>query len=998
MSKKVNKKIDNIERFLSNFWKIFPNLTSITFNEDVIQPFLQNSLNFCELLSNNILGFYGSPLGSGANGSVGILRINEDDKEEQVYGIILSKKQGEGFEPFYVPIILKNTTNSKQINMNWEIISVPSGGFKDTRLTRIFTVFDPITEIIFGGMLGFLYDCGICPGFSKYFGSYACPTSGKNMYNISILSEKSNITFKDLLQRVSGPDSNPVINPDTLLNLLFQFIYTIYVGKYYLGFSHYDTHLQNVMITYLNNTINIPGQTPIEYIYKGEKINNKKYILFKHPQLINGRECYIAIKNQGLLLKIIDYGACASYLYSSQSQIIRERVGGPSIDFAITKDSKSQHFVSGVAFERGVDFPSVRNTHEIQYLLNNLYEYLSKGMDVIYATNNREQPYNKEYIEQLVNFSGIFFDNDINGINNVKNVISRDPIGSSMHNITTENFKGWYNITRNRDVGLTIPAFNDPNELLTGLIRICRALNHRHHFTDSNRSIYYLENDINPVDINESNSLILDPNRPINNNMYKFIQAEYNYQISCSRGGDEPSCEQIDKWDPNTLLEKPLLSSTNILFNPDGKLDNILLENNLNNYLRQGNDHLKIYSIQINPSGVISSKSDPEDFVYRSYQQWINYKNITDKEGKYMPTVHINISILNPINMNFFITSKYNYDGNTGGLWEISQDKYLNTFNTYFITNGGYFTINTNIQNQIIANNLVNGAALNPMNIFNPIGFYYNKDDIEHSGTTIPVPKPYRNYFAFITKRNNVLAIENYNDFYNQFNHVQIPLLYELEDGTFYATTQNIIQVRNGINNTYGGNPVLKNNSILNPNDKNLEFAFCSGPLLVRDGVVIFDFNTMINKQFAIIDDDVPNNVQPRGVARDKPPNLTSYKIIYGDLAKNNYMFKSGENTDTNQMYGMRHSNRLMVHNVLGIKNNGEIIFIMIEGRGYSAPGLDRVQLANLVQKFDIKDAVSLDGGFSANAVYKIDENRKKYLMEDPDHRPLGISIIFAWV
>ena len=990
MSKKVHKKIDNIERFLANFWKIFPNLTSSNFNDNVIQPFLQNSLNFCELLSNNTIGFYGYPLGSGANGYVGILRINEDDKEEQVYGIILSKKQSDGFESFYVPVILKNTTNSKPINMNWEIISVPKRGFTDNRLTRIFTVFDPITEIIFGGMLGFLYDSGICPGFSKYFGSYACPTSPKNMYNISIISEKSNITFKDLLQRVSGPGSNPVISTEILYNLLFQFIYTVYVGKYYLGFSHYDTHLQNVMITYLNNTINIPGQTPIEYIYKGEKINNKKYIVFKHPELINGRECYIAIKNQGLLLKIIDYGACASYLYSSQSKIIRERVGGPPIDFAITKDAESQKFVSDNAFERGVNFPSVRNTHEIQYLLNNLYEYVSKGMDVIYNTNNPEQPYNNDYIEQLINFSGMFFDNDINGINNVRNVISRDPIRSSMQK------NPWYNITRNRDVGLDIPAFNDVNELLNGLIRICRALNHRHHFKDSNKSIYYLENDINPLDINESNSLILDPTRLTNNNMYKFIETEYNYQIPCSRG-DQPSCEQIDKWDPNTLLEKPLLSSTNILFNPDGKLDNILLENNLNNYLRQGNDHLKIYSIQINPSGVVSSKSDPEDFVYRSYQQWINFKNITDKEGKYIPTVHINISILNPTNIDFFITSKYNYNGNIGGLWEISQDKYFNQFNTYFITNGGYFTINSNIQNQLTANKLVNGAALNQMDVFNPIGFYYNKDDIKNSGTTIPVPKPYKNYFAFITKRNNVLAIENYNDFYSQFKHIQIPLLYELDDGTFYATTQDIIEVRNGVNNTYGGNPILRNNSILDPTDKNLEFAFCSGPLLVRDGVVVFDFNTMINKQFAIVDDDIPNRVQPRGVAPNKPTNLTSYKIIYGNYAHNNYMFKSGENTDTNQMYGMRHSNRLMVHNVLGIKNNGEIIFIMTEGRGYSALGLDRVQLANIVQKFNIKDAVSLDGGFSANAIYKIDENPKKYLLDDPEHRALGISMIFSW-
>jgi len=921
MSKKVNKKIDNIERFLSNFWKIFPNLTSTTLNEDfngnVIQPFLQNSLDFCQLLKDNIILFYGRPLGSGANGTVGTLGIIEDDNLEQVYGIIISRKEKGGFEPFYVPLILKNTIQPKNINI-WQILPINKKEFTDPRLNYIFSLSNPISEIIFGGMVSFLYDSGICPGFTKNFGSYACLNSPKNpdMYNISIITEKANITFGNLLKRVKGPGSDPLISDQTLCNLLFQFIYTVYVGKYYLGFSHYDTHLENIMFTYLNNTINIPGQIPTDYIYKGEKINNKKYIIFKHPVLQNGRECFIVIKNQGLLLKIIDYGACASYLYTSQSEIIRERIGGPPIDFAIIRERARQTLVSGTAFERGVNFPSVRNTHEIEYLLINLYEYITKGMDVIFNTSNPVQPYSDLYSNFLTAFSGIFFDNDINGINNVRNVISRDPVGCSMHKIP-ENKNAWYNITRNRDVGLEIPAFDDPNELLNGLIRFCKKLNHTYNFQDNNKTFYYLENDINPLDISDKNSLLLNPINPIDNTIYNFIKSVHTYQIPCNNGV-ESSCKKIDKWDPNTTLEKPLLSSTKMLFNPEGKLDHMLLRRNLNNYLREGNEHLKIYSIQINPSGVGSSKTDPDDFVYRTYQQWMNFKNITDKNDEYMPTVHVNISILNPVNMKFLISSKYNCEksGKPGGLWEISQDKYVSKSNTYFITNGGYFTINSNIENQMFANILVKGASLNPMEIFNPIGFYYNKDDIKHSGTTIPVPKPYRNYFAFVTKRNNVLAIENYNDFYSQFKHVKIPLLYELEDGTFYATTQDIIEMRNGLNNTYGGNPVLRNNSLLDPNDINLEFAFCSGPLLVRDGIVVFDFNTMINKQFAIVDDDIPNFIQPRGVATNKPPNLTSYKIIYGHYAHNNYMFNSGENTDTNQMYGMRHSNRLMVHNV----------------------------------------------------------------------------------
>ena len=43
-----------------------------------------------------------------------------------------------------------------------------------------------------------------------------------------------------------------------------------------------------------------------------------------------------------------------------------------------------------------------------------------------------------------------------------------------------------------------------------------------------------------------------------------------------------------------------------------------------------------------------------------------------------------------------------------------------------------YENINSNIQNQLTANKLVNGAALNQMDVFNHIGFYYNKDDIKN--------------------------------------------------------------------------------------------------------------------------------------------------------------------------------------------------------------------------------------------------------------------------
>ena len=986
MRKKVYKKIDSIERIFANFWEIFPNLTVGTFNDNVIQPFLQKSIEFCNLKQNGTINIVGRLLGAGGFGNVGPLGITEDGNIlEEMYGIIVSRKENLSFEPFYVPIIVKTSNQPKLIDNNWTTESL-DGNY-------IISIPDPLSEIIFGGMLGFLYDSGICPGVSKYFGSYGCPVRD-NYYSISIITEQSNLTFFSLLTR-QIPSNMPLFNPEMMINFLFQYVYTIYVSKYYLGFSHFDTHLFNIMFTYLhNNEINIPNQTPIDYVYKGEKINNKKYILIKYPGLLNGRETYIAIKNNGLLLKIIDYGICTSYLNHSQSDIIRTRLLSEdrvsSTNIVVSADnlnligmSDGNRLIEGTtafdAFISGINNDSQRNTHEIQYLLNNLYEVLSKGIDRISRTNNPIDPYDRIYIDSLRQFSSLFYGN---AMYDVANLVRGNEI-RQINNL-------WDQMSRNRNVGQIIPGFENPNELLVGLIRVCNNLGHI--YDNGQQVFYYLENDIIPSNIKIDNSLILDPLNMLDNSTLKFLQTEYENQIDCNNG-DREACNIIKKNDPNTLLEKPLLSSTIDLFE-NGKLNNILSDD-LNTYLRVSDydSNLKIYSIQINPSGVVSSKSDPEDFVYRSYQQWFDLKNITDKDGDYLQTVHINIAILNQTNnqMQSNIISKYTDGRNVGGLWEISNDLNINNFDNYFITNGGYFTVQKNIINQTIANNLVPGASLPNMDFFNPIGFYYNINDIENSGTTIPIPKSYRNYFAFITKRNGIIGIEDYTTFYDEFTHKQIPLLYKLDDGSFYATTQNIIQLENG--NTYGGRPILNNGEIL-PIGPGLEFAFCSGPVLIRDRNVVFDLNTMINKEFAIVEDDIPNVIQPRNADPVKPPNLTSYKLVFD--APNDYMFKPGEN-DGNQIYGMRHSSRFMIHNVLGIKEDGQLIFIMIEGRGYSAPGLDRVQLANLVQKFDIVHAVSLDGGFSANAVFKVNGGEKSYLIEDPQKRPLGISMIFKW-
>jgi hypothetical protein len=988
-NKIVYKKIDSLERFLADFWKIFPNLTVDNFQNEVIEPYLLRSVEFCDLLTKNKI-YLGNPIARGSFGTISNLSIYEDqnppENAENIKAILVSKTREGKFMPFYLPVIIKKSTHTTKINKSeWKLIKNPSTN------GLLLGVPDPISEIVFSSMVGFLYDSGVCPGFLKYFGSYACKNGTD--YDISIVTEKSSFTLLELLTRT--PSGNPKIDPFTLVNILFQYIYTMFVGKYFLGLTHYDTHRGNIMLSYINkDTYNFPNYDIIPYIYQGVDISSKKYIRFKHPLLsADGKTKYIAIQNTGLLLKLIDYGICSASLKDSKENCINkyniEIATSTNLDIGV-KDSTGKLVKDTSIFDainHTMKDKSIQNTLDIQYLFNNIYENISNGTDI-------NRPYPPEFIDIFNQFTGIFFDNNEKSPARTDNYINKIKPTSKIQYST--RYRVWDTISRDHNVGFTekqLPNFRDPIELLNGLIRVCEQLknpdgsSHIYNNNTDNSITYYLEHNI-AKDINNENSLTLDVKSLSDNSSFKFIKTFCENEVQCRVNRVDESCEQIEKNDPNTLLEKPLLSRTKELFT-NGKLDKNKINSNLDNYLRDGNDALKIYSIQINPSGVISSKTGADSFVYRSYQQWLNYLNIrNEKEGKYIETVNVNIAKLGPeIIKNASINKQIN--NNPIDLWKQSTN--LKNNSTMLIVNGGYFITGNNINQEHAQNGLLRQAIDPNLLVFKPIGFYYNIDDIENSGTIVPVPKPYRKYFGVITKIGNGIKLGDYNDFIKEFQTEDKPILYKLEDGNFYATTQEVIKVLKSDGNIgiYGGKPVIKNNK---PIDDSLKFAFCSGPILVKDGNIVFDLDTMLNTEFAIVDDDVPYVIQPNNV-NIKPPNLTSYKIVFNAL--NDNMFKAGE-IDGNQMYGMRHSARFMVHNVICENNKGEILFIMVEGRGYDAPGLDRVQLASLIEKFDIKTAISLDGGFSANAIYKINNGKRKFLMNDPEKRNLGVIMSFV--
>lgn len=375
----------------------------------------------------------------------------------------------------------------------------------------------------------------------------------------------------------------------------------------------------------------------------------------------------------------------------------------------------------------------------------------------------------------------------------------------------------------------------------------------------------------------------------------------------------------------------------------------------------------KIYGI------IISIK---RSLYYKSYQNWLDQSNISkSKDGNPIEVVNLNI-----IFMNDWTGVELNHGGD---LWNNARVDF-DGIKSGVAINAGYFLCPCNLITGI------NDTIINDDDVMNrrPIGYYYyHRRTDDNNGTFLPIPKPYRPYFGVVWCDNdNNINIWKYQDFLEKHERYSEDITYILEDGNIYKTIQEVIMMQrnNGNKDTKGLHP-----SNFKHDKMPYKWAFCTGPMLVWDGEIVFNSELMLNKQFQIDDTDIPFG------SFVKPPNFTRYKLSDTD---DYYMFKTSilkgkEFTG----YGSRHSNRFMIHNVLGIDERGMLISVLVEGRGYNAPGLDRVQVAHLMKNFKFSYAISLDGGFSANAVYKIDNGKRMYLQNDPEKRDLGTSISFTF-
>ena len=382
----------------------------------------------------------------------------------------------------------------------------------------------------------------------------------------------------------------------------------------------------------------------------------------------------------------------------------------------------------------------------------------------------------------------------------------------------------------------------------------------------------------------------------------------------------------------------------------------LLIKNNLLN-LTLGNDDIQIFTVKLQPSLTeLTNIYKKEKPAFNKEQRMLNFEpppaDLIDKLMK-----NINLRLIYIVQNNTTASIKVEKKD----LFTV-VDKELKNNEYGLAVNGGFFIVNGNINNSLTPN-------LRDKFMY-PIGYFYNKDFTEYNGTTLPFPEAYRKDMAVIyTDEYNKIHLMKSSDFMSKHETKKIPVNYRviLPDDEIDEVFD--IETIKMVNNE----PIMK--------DVNFTYnsALESGPILIWNGDIIFNREKMNVSKFEV------------DIIHKNKSEIVPYTV---SLSAENYKMYFNEPGESDFLYGQRSSNSLNVHNVICETFDNKLLFFFVEGRGFDALGLDRPQLAAMIHNFNVKNAVALDGGFSANAVFKTENDGNQWLLNDPDKRALSSVIL----
>lgn len=408
------KSFDSSQFVFETLWREYPNMLTSIENNIIKNKILNSSKEFCELRKKKY--FYLKYLSEGGFGDVATIGINNKKIKAAIFSIGRNGKNN----LFYVDTIIKIGKQhvKSRIYENYDFG---------------LSITDPLSDMICGSVLGHLYDIGVCPFITKYFGSYMCDNN-----EISMISEKSDFELRSVLSL----ERKNRITPLELKNILCQYSYCLFILKSYFGTVHFDSHLRNIMLTDISCK---------DYFYQGINLRNVKYFLFEIDN-----ENMVCLKRTNYLLKLIDYGTMSFDFNQSKQQRFRKNLRIETDFDDIRKIGAEEALVLSRTNS------SYANTVDIMFTLINLYEYFAKGLDLISS-----KQLNEEYIAVIDNFT-----NNLLGISMTR-FIEKNPQFKIKKMLNGEY--DWF--MRNHSTGIS-EGYEDPIFFLKTLLSLCDKTYH----------------------------------------------------------------------------------------------------------------------------------------------------------------------------------------------------------------------------------------------------------------------------------------------------------------------------------------------------------------------------------------------------------------------------------------------------------------------------------------------------------------------------------------
>lgn len=930
------KKINNYEWIIRKYLKLLLNIKNAEEYKQGIEQIINKIYTLSSKEQNfcnlidNFIIIDTSQSPAGANNVVKQLKIRQNGKIRIVQSIQKTFPPKYSFLPVNKKLILR-----KGLKENKKCIDA----FIENDYWCL-QLIDPFSEIFINSFMSIIYDLQASISVCKTYGYFLCDkktTTDYEEFNVNQIIEESSFTIDYVIDTLELLNDNKDL---ILTDAILQLFYSLDNLKKWCGFVHFDLSPRNVMIANYNSTI--PNcLKSIKYL--GKNILKAKYLI-----LNDSKNNIFITRNNKFILKIIDYGySCLFFKYASNDSILKmNNEISVMLDFnkcLYEGTSLIKTIGQGSGFEL---YNTLKSNRTIENFYSDLYFFLIQIIWKIYNVNKQNNfPVFFQTLQNLFGLDDKIIRELILPIASYKESSNNIPYARYKRNI--EKYINHYLIhnynTLHRNYnfpivnGKKIFMYNLQDDEMREIINKFR-INNKFYFRDSN----YFHLNIDPNFYNE----IINEINPLWNLIKRFDNSIY-----------KKSQQTMQTLIPSTMSS---LKKYNVKINDYSRGFNDL--NQYNKYLfdrkeYNGIDIYKFYKF-------IFQWNELLERPLQTTQNNIWFDGTNERQeiiGTLINVIElgnnakINIDIVNK-KINKFVLTKN----------EASHRHQL------FI-NGNYFIIPYNYTNTL-------NPPYAPDKNGYPIGFYYKKTSKQIMGTICQFPPELLEHYAVIWGYNEPFRIycSPWNDFKSFHETVSTQFNYAFVNDKTKTGTKNVENIKMRVNGEnkdvlFGINvkPILEKNFLKKFGQ--YDFAFTTGPYLIKDNEIYFT-ESLLNQQ--MFHGDIP--------------------ITYNLHNNDNYIFKTidGINTTGTTIYGEKHSNWIMSHTIIGFQGN-LFKFFLIEGRGFDLPGLDRVKIAKILhEKYGIQNAISLDGGFSSNAVYFSDsENGWRKIIDMSEERNLGLVI-----